>query len=334
MNPEISIIIPLYNVECYLSQCIESVLAQTYINFELILIDDGSSDKSLDICHLYASKDKRIKVIHTTNQGVSSARNTGLDYATGDWITFIDADDWVGAEYLETLIAAVDRDDMLIVQGIHYEHNDKTANTLLNLGNQTVPATSYKTLFAVLKLQQCAYAVSKLYNRAIVTTNNIRFDHDIHAREDMIFMLHYLLHVVLVKFISHSNYHYRIDTGGLHAQIMSFASENKLSKSLSSLINQMDKLQTANYDFKELRHTAASCLMTSIFVHYRPGHTIARKERLAILDKLTTADLDLIRQYYILPRRALYFPLYLIKHKKYKTFDTFLLLLFNIGFFN
>lgn len=334
MNPEISIIIPIYNVEQYLSQCIESVLSQTYINFELILIDDGSHDESPTICDRYASKDNRIKVIHKINGGVSSARNAGLDYATGHWIVFIDADDWVGIHYLDALVKAVESENMLVVQGINYENEDKEKNTVLDFGNHIVPSNSYYDLFSVLKMYNYGYPVSKLYNRAIINTNNIRFDHDIHAREDLIFLLHYLLHSKTVKFIPSSNYYYRIFTGGLHSAIMSFVSENKLSKSLSSLIDQMDKLQTADYDLKELRHIAASCLMTSIFVHYRPGYIIPRKERLAILNNLTTTDLDLIKQHYILPRRALSFPLYLIKHKNYKSFDTFLILLFKISFFN
>ena len=99
----ISIIVPVYKAEKYLSECIDSIISQTYENFELILIDDGSPDNSGKICDEYAEKDKRIKVIHKENAGVSSARNIGLDNASGEYIAFIDSDDFVDKQYLEKL---------------------------------------------------------------------------------------------------------------------------------------------------------------------------------------------------------------------------------------
>ncbi|MFA6831149.1 MAG: glycosyltransferase family 2 protein [Bacteroidaceae bacterium] len=334
MNPTISIIIPVYNTAEYLPHCIESVLAQTYINFELILVDDGSIDQSPAICDAYGSKDHRIKVIHKANGGVSSARNVGLDNAIGQWIVFIDADDWVGTHYIDALIKAVDNDQMLIFQGVHFIKENKDDNTLLEFDNHIVSANSYKDLFSVMKIQLFGYPFSKLFNRAILTTHNIRFDQDIRAREDLIFMLHYLLHIKMVKFISNSNYYYRIFTGGLHSVITSYISEHRLSRSFSVLIDAMDKSKVTDYDFKELKQVAASCLITAIFIHYRSGYIIPRNERLVILNKLTTADLDLIKQFYILQRRAFFIPLYLIKHKSYKSFDFIMIHLFKISFFN
>lgn len=95
MNSIISIIIPVYNAEKTLSRCVNSILNQTFQDWELLLIDDGSTDRSGELCDEYASKDQRIKVFHKTNGGVSSARNIGLDYAKGEWITFIDSDDYI-----------------------------------------------------------------------------------------------------------------------------------------------------------------------------------------------------------------------------------------------
>ena len=94
-NPLISVIIPVYNVEQYLSHCIDSILSQTFTNFEILLIDDGSTDNSGIICDNYKNNDYRIKVFHKKHNGVSSARNMGLDKAVGEWITFVDADDWI-----------------------------------------------------------------------------------------------------------------------------------------------------------------------------------------------------------------------------------------------
>lgn len=101
----VSIIVPVYNAEKYLHKCIDSILAQTYTDFELLLIDDGSKDKSSAICDEYAVKDARVRVFHKENGGVSKARNWGLDNAKGEWITFVDADDWVHEDFLKNRIA-------------------------------------------------------------------------------------------------------------------------------------------------------------------------------------------------------------------------------------
>jgi len=103
LMPKISVIIPVYNVEKYLEKCIDSVLSQTFADFECILIDDGSPDNSGKICDEYAKKDERIKVIHQENGGASCARNAGLDVAQGAWITFIDGDDWADENYLKLM---------------------------------------------------------------------------------------------------------------------------------------------------------------------------------------------------------------------------------------
>ncbi|NLK11775.1 MAG: glycosyltransferase family 2 protein, partial [Staphylococcus equorum] len=94
-NPKISIIIPVYNAERYLKKCIDSVLVQSYDNFELLLINDGSTDKSGDICKYYAEQDNRVKVFYKKNGGVSSARNMGIKYSKGDWLYFMDSDDFL-----------------------------------------------------------------------------------------------------------------------------------------------------------------------------------------------------------------------------------------------
>ncbi|MGL5150605.1 MAG: glycosyltransferase family 2 protein [Clostridium sp.] len=103
MNPKISIIVPVYKVELYLEKCIDSILNQTFKDFELILVDDGSPDRCGEICDEYAKKDNRIKVIHKENGGLSSARNAGLDIAKGEYIGFVDSDDWIEVNMYEVL---------------------------------------------------------------------------------------------------------------------------------------------------------------------------------------------------------------------------------------
>ena len=110
MKELISIIVPVYNAEKTLTRCVEALLGQTYSNIEILLIDDGSKDRSLDICREFARKDPRLKVIYKKNGGVSSARNAGLDTATGTYVMFCDSDDWVESDWCETLLNAYETD--------------------------------------------------------------------------------------------------------------------------------------------------------------------------------------------------------------------------------
>lgn len=115
-DPKISVIIPVYNAESTLRRCVDSVLAQSFTDFECLLINDGSQDRSGEICDEYAAKDSRIRVFHKENGGVSSARNLGLDNATGEWIAFVDSDDWVGEKYLESFLYHSDA-DIVVMDG-------------------------------------------------------------------------------------------------------------------------------------------------------------------------------------------------------------------------
>ena len=136
----ISIIIPIYNAEKSIEKCLDSINSQTYTNWEAIIIDDGSSDKSGIICDEYTIKDARFKVTHTKNVGASSARNKGIELATGDWITFIDADDYVDKEYLEVLTSNITSDNK--TENILIVDDDRELLKMLNqyftLKNYTV----------------------------------------------------------------------------------------------------------------------------------------------------------------------------------------------------
>ena len=125
--PELSIIVPVYKVEKYLPRCIDSILAQSFQDFELILIDDGSPDNCGQICDDYAARDSRIKVIHQQNAGVSAARNAGLDIACGTYLGFVDSDDWIEPKMYETMIAAAKEKNVdVVVCGITFCKEDGT----------------------------------------------------------------------------------------------------------------------------------------------------------------------------------------------------------------
>ena len=123
MQPKISVIVPVYKAEKYLHRCVDSILSQTFTDFELILVNDGSPDNCGAICDEYAQKDNRVRVFHKENGGVSSARNLGLDNAKGEWITFVDSDDWLKPGCLEQLTNKLDAD--MIKCGI--EASDKSS---------------------------------------------------------------------------------------------------------------------------------------------------------------------------------------------------------------
>ena len=114
-NPLISVIVPVYNVEAYLRRCVDSVVAQTWTNLEIILVDDGSSDACGGICDAYAEKDPRIRVIHKKNGGLSSARNAGLDICSGQYIGFVDSDDWIEPEMYEKMLSLMEQNDAQLV---------------------------------------------------------------------------------------------------------------------------------------------------------------------------------------------------------------------------
>jgi glycosyltransferase involved in cell wall biosynthesis len=131
--PLISIIVPIYNGEKYLSKCLDSILAQRFEDFELLLINDGSQDSSLSICRKYAQADKRISIYDIPNGGVSAARNVGIDNATGEWVMFIDSDDWVEEGLLETGLPYFNEYDMIDIA----TYIDETIIDYLNEGLTT-----------------------------------------------------------------------------------------------------------------------------------------------------------------------------------------------------
>ena len=123
----ISIIVPVYNTEPYLPQCLDSILAQTYTDLEILLIDDGSTDRCGEICNQYAARDPRIRVFHTENRGLSAARNLGLDQAKGDYIGFVDSDDWIEPDMYEVLLQKAEETKADIVEcGVYLEYPGKT----------------------------------------------------------------------------------------------------------------------------------------------------------------------------------------------------------------
>jgi glycosyltransferase involved in cell wall biosynthesis len=172
--PLISVIVPVYKVEEYLEKCIESIISQTYSNLEIILVDDGSPDNSGEICDNYALKDERIRVIHKSNGGLSSARNAGIDIATGEYLGFVDSDDTIEPFMYEKLLTAVERDKTkLAVCSVNYIFENGKKMTKSNLGEDTV----FDFYDAMIEMNSHRIfdmgAWSKLYHKELFS--NLRF---------------------------------------------------------------------------------------------------------------------------------------------------------------
>lgn len=172
MLPHISIVVPVYNVETYLKECIESIRRQTYQNFEVILVDDGSSDQSGRICDEYAKIDKRVRVIHKANGGLSDARNVGIKIARGEFLTFIDSDDYISDNYLGVLMNAQQRYDADIVQGEMTKKCKKLGKTNPKFTVEVMePKEAFRKLLCYKRPQ--VYACCKLYRKTLLLNNSI-----------------------------------------------------------------------------------------------------------------------------------------------------------------
>ncbi|MCD8369051.1 MAG: glycosyltransferase [Clostridiales bacterium] len=195
MKPEVSVIIPVFNTEKYVDACIESVLKQTYTSFELVLVDDGSTDASGKICDEYSRRDCRIKVIHQENQGVSCARNTGLDQATGTYIAFADSDDILNDTMLEICMRCLNQNRMDFIW-FNIETKGESGHCHWNnpvvIGIMYLTTTAQKTdliLNQYLEYQMTFSVFNKVYRKKFLDLNEIRFDQKVRIGEDLAFNL-------------------------------------------------------------------------------------------------------------------------------------------------
>lgn len=220
--PKISIIIPVYKSELYLRSCIDSILAQGYTNWELILVDDGSPDNSGEICDEYANKDSRIHVLHKQNEGVGAARNAGIGLATGDKLGFIDSDDIVEPNYLETFIKA-DNNDLVICGYLFdkYDHENRLYSSEKHFQNYFIFHNEENKV----KLEE-AFASgimhmnwNKLFDVGIIKKYNIRYK-SYPINEDFIFTLDYLMHCKTIIFLNDCTYHW-IRRDGVYSGVLS-----------------------------------------------------------------------------------------------------------------
>lgn len=204
----VSIIVPVYKAEKYIHQCIDSLLVQTYTNIEVILVDDGSPDNCGKICDEYAAKDSRVKVIHQENGGVSVARQTGINNATGEYSIHADPDDWVEPNMIEELVAKAKADDAdMVICDFYRESRFRTTYERQNPGDDlSANAVLRKILFQQLHGSCCnKLAKRACYNRVSFTPE------DLCILEDELYNIRILARDIKVSYLPKALYHYRID---------------------------------------------------------------------------------------------------------------------------
>lgn len=194
-NGVVSVIIPVFQSEKYLLRCVESVLKQTYSEIEIILLDDGSSDNSLSICEKLAEEDVRIKVFHHDNIGVAATRNKGLDYAMGQFILFLDSDDWIDTNTLSVMVSSL-RDssaDLCICSFFDCFENQSDKIHHIEAEGYIRKMSFLKDYFWKLYEESILFNIgTKLYRRNIIEENRLRFHTDMNVYEDIMFCLEYI----------------------------------------------------------------------------------------------------------------------------------------------
>ena len=184
-TPKISVIVPVYKAEAYLRRCVDSILAQTFQDFEVLLIDDGSPDRSGDICDEYAKKDKRVRVFHKQNGGVSSARNVGIEKALGTWIMFVDADDWLCADTISYCSSFFSEADLIRFSYVSIFSEDGEVQSVYQLKN-----FEKKDEFVAQIIEQETYVAiwGGIYKRELFSSD-LRFDSALFIGEDWVLYL-------------------------------------------------------------------------------------------------------------------------------------------------
>lgn len=200
VHAQISVIVPVYNAGQHLDRCIKSILCQSFVDFELLLINDGSSDDSASICDNYASGDNRIRVFHQNNTGVSAARNLGLKEMRGKYLAFVDADDNVSPYYLADLYAGLrlDKGSGLIIQSLVQVTPEGEELSKKRAGNAFVGSVDFGMAICDYRLYEQGYIASKLYDVKLIRKYELCFDERIKVLEDLFF--HVPIYVALRLF--------------------------------------------------------------------------------------------------------------------------------------
>ena len=257
----ISVIVPIYKAEKYLHRCIDSILAQSYTDFELLLIDDGSPDSCGAICDEYASRDRRVRVFHKTNGGVSSARNLGLENALGDYVTFCDADDSVGKDWLSAYSYAIEKNADLAIQGILEIGNNREMPKSIGVREGNTLYEKQLLILALFAEDSFCYTVVKLFRRSIIETINIRFDESSVLGEDAQFIAKYFEYALSFVCVDSIGYYYYLPPENKVYKGGSNYSTLHILKSLDIIFEKKIPIELINRHIVALKGYMLACII-------------------------------------------------------------------------
>ena len=289
--PKISVIVPVYKAEKYLNRCVDSILAQTFTDWELLLIDDGSPDKSGEICDEYAKKDTRIRVFHKENGGVSSARQRGLDESVGEYTIHADPDDWVEPTMLEELYqkAKDDNADMVICD--YYTNESSLQNYIKQQPTKLDTNVVLYELFQQLHGSCC----NKLVRRACYS-GKANFPKGINCCEDLIWCIQVLKCKPKISYINKAYYHYMITT--TDSQSKSISAERslqdlKMLHTLESLLGDNKAVLIAMYK-RTVPYVMKRAMKTNSFDAYYFKHNFRKYSKYIIQSKNSSLMLRIV----------------------------------------
>lgn len=245
---KISVIVPIYNTEKYLSKCIESIIKQTYNELEIILVDDGSTDSSLSICEIYQKKDSRVKIVHQDNKGLSEARNVGIKIATGDYLAFIDSDDFIKEDSFEILMKATDTPDIIVGEAIRYLNKD---NCFPKVGKRKFVdqiMTGEDFLKLCLKQNKLTMCVQfNLYSKKLIIDNNLFFKSGI-LHEDEWWTPQILMNAEKVYYSGYYFYYHVFRENSITSSKSNLKKRGKDLVNTAFFLSQLIKMQPLNTD--------------------------------------------------------------------------------------
>lgn len=256
--PLISVIVPVYNVEQYLSKCVDSILGQTYTNLEVILVDDGSPDNCGRICDEYAAKDNRVKVIHKENGGLSDARNAAIEVAQGEFITFVDSDDFVSSDYVETLYELAEKHNSQMAVAwpeTFQEGNEPTRRQHNYLEKEFDCMKGIEKMFYQELFDTPAWC--KIYHRSLFEAG-IRYPYGL-LYEDLPTTYLLMLKAKKVAFCNHIIYYYLLRKNSIEGQPFNV-------KKLDSAVKILELLQSYSKELKPVEK-AVRCRLLSFCLH-------------------------------------------------------------------
>lgn len=298
MNPLISVVIPVYNAEKFLPECLDSVLHQDYPSFEILVIDDGSTDGSGKIADRYAEKDSRIVVVHQPNAGVSAARNRGVAEARGEYIAFVDADDRVTPSYLSHLLSP---QTDLSIAGISLLHEPSGRMESHGFDRTRSARTDRERglLFADAEIHDTTKGpCNKLFRREIIEQHHLRFDPRYSYGEDHLFVLEFVKHCHSIAQIAHTDYLYihRPTAASLTHRLLPYKALSAYAREAYALRQELIArlgIDSREYD-RYLLEERAHLIYQSIYALYSAEGHYPADERWAFIEEVYRCDYDMV----------------------------------------